>query len=623
MGFASDLIASVSMAALVAGETLTAGQMVALAADNTVYGVADPNNPATAPNWRSVLQAATATGVVSGSQSLNQSSGFLGPSKLTSPQSRISCQLANGNVAIAYADTTASGNVFISIVNQAGAQVLAPTKIVAAGGGGAGGSINICALTGGGFAVCYFAGGATLSFQVFNAAGALQGTVNTTAPIVAGATSMAPLSNGNFAYCTFNTGKAGVSHGVISAAGAQVLPLTSLGSTVTPQSNLAIAGLSGGGYVVFFGTSSITTQVSAFTNAGAANGTVPNAIAMVNGSAPILNIVGLSGGGFSLAINCTNTSTTGLTAQVYNAALVQQGANIALSTTSTTGQPPMMCPSTNGSVYVAWGGGTTTVNVAKIGANGAQIGATFNPTVSGSPTVAMLTISPQPDDGCFVYVAGTSTIHAAVPISPTLTQTTTSFTITAPIVGSGGVDCYVYAGNQFSPGMTVNITLCSAATNALWNNAWAYSVQKAQVIGVSDSAAGAGASIQVQYGGKAQLTTGWLQPYMMEGVGYSSINVVGQQVTMQPQPQTKACGVIGGVLNSSISFTAPVDCNVAINWWSANGGSAVTVNGTIINASLTSTALAGLSQVYVAEATTIVIGSTGTTAGAFSSYVEV
>lgn len=614
----SDLSSSVSMAALTAGENLSLGSPVSLAADGTLYGVVDPNNPANIPAWRPMNQANTAYAVPLSSTSAYSVSSRTTQSNSTNLQCfDTSCQLTNGNIAKCYSQTGSPYNIYIAVFDQHGDTVL-PETIVSAGISTSPGYTNICALTGGGFAVSYYNSSGFLTFQTFTAAGVSTGSFVTSVSSNK-SVAMDGLSNGSFAVSYVG---GGVFAGIFSSICAQVMAITQISAISTSQVSVGQCALTGGGVVFYYiiGTSGSVSAFQIYSNTGTQ--TLAQTVVPIVGNTSIyLNCVALTGGGFAVSLGDTNTASTGVTAAVYNAAGAQQGANIVLSTTATGNAQPWMCASSGGSVYIAYM--DTNLKVAKIGANGVQIGSTITPTTAASPGNPA-TIVPDTADGClFLHSSGSNPNVYGVPLTSALAQQYPAFTISVPnnpvVIGA-----FVAAAGVYSPTMT--FTLAMEYNSGTYLNWYAYRVQKAQVIGVTQAAVTSGNPANMQFVGKINLGTAFVQPYEVVTAANNVLTVVGNRAEITKLAPTKETGYIGAVSGSgSVTFTAPTDCMVSINWTASAASGTVQVNNVPVGGNTLSTSQStfGVATVYMAASTSITILASATGVSFVASFVEV
>ena len=514
--FTSNFLNSPSQltAAINAGEAVQAGDLIAVGADGNGYWINDPTL-AVGPLWRPFSQAATANMVPIGANTVVAASAD-GPSGGYFPLAAISAKLANGNIVVVWSNTGSPYNVFFAIYTAVGILVVSPT-VVGAGLNIGGTLVSVAALTGGGFAIASQTSSGYVAVNSYNAAGVLQGSAATT-DTPTSSVAVVGLANGSFAVNYITTGsvcRSAVYSSTCAVVAAAFNVIT--GGPSTSQSAVAIAALTGGGfvilaatvagsssnpvaYVVYSNTGSVVTAQTTFTNSY--SGQYPSAVA-------------LTGGGFALAVNETGSSSVGMKVGAYSATGVLQGSVVSLDTTANLGGMPMAASATSGGFYVMWNSAAVP-SVAKFTSGGVQVGSTLalSAGAGGGGTSFPWALAPSPDDGALAILSNGSNAIAVV-VSPTVTQTYPYSSIAIPnSVFNFGAYVAAAGGNAVSQ----YFSLVTLYNNGVVMNAYAYQVQQAQFQGVATAATAKGSSIPIQITGAVPTRLYFSQPYQWDKV---------------------------------------------------------------------------------------------------------
>ena len=551
----------------VAGEAVAKGQIAVLGADGMVYYALDPS--VSGANMRPVVNTSAQSfpAVV-----VNTSLGSA-PLAGTSQMVLASCVLSNGNFVLAWQDY-ASGNVELQILSPLGVAVAGPTVVAAGQGNTDGNSVQLQAIPGGGFFIV-FASLLSSTYYVRFAAYANTGAVaiapTTVDTFVTGGNygvlsiGAALLSNGSIAiaYAQYgNTAAASIArYAVLSSTGAVVSAAATLAANSTAVSAtgpavvplIAVAALSGGGFVVHYQLWQVGAYFQRFNSTGVLQGAATQVLASSAGSL-WLYAIGLTGGGFALAVFPGVAAKTYV--YLYNATGVAQGSAAVTASASNNVCTFQFAAMPDGTLVYAvtfqasgTAGQAQTIQVGRVTAAAALVGGTpitLTPTAKSYGNAASyVSIVPLPDGTVFLtYPDNTSglmacaTINAGftgLQIQPTTIGNTSSnnpaavancpaLVLTNPIKATSPIIMVPFAALQ--TGSQVNFGfLC-----------FIQSMQQFTPIGVFVAAALQGAATSIQYTGAAPLATGFIQPYNVNAQGNSppgvKMSIVGNMAAL-------------------------------------------------------------------------------------------
>src|SRR5471030_1764304 len=165
--FLSDFLSSANTAStsFTAGEAVAAGQVAVLGADGFGYYAVDPATPFALA--RPIFNATAQQNLLMAALS----APFSGVAGWTNANPLAMAILTNGNTMVAWSNGT---NILFGIYSPAGVLQGSATTVAGSTVSTLGAYVCACALSGGGFAICWYAPNgtsATPSFAIFNNAG--------------------------------------------------------------------------------------------------------------------------------------------------------------------------------------------------------------------------------------------------------------------------------------------------------------------------------------------------------------------------------------------------------------------------------------------------------------------
>lgn len=518
------------------GEAVQQGQLAVIGADNLAYYAVDPAT--ISASLRPVLNPAPITNGLQIPVTQLAASAILG----TTDPTMAGCVLGNGNYVLAWQTTT---SLQFGIYSSTGALQGAIQTVGTPAGNYKG--LYAAALTSGGFALSFNDATANPKYAVFDNAGNVVKALSTVEAIGVSPISlhMVALTGGGFVIGYFNGTTFSFRYavfdntGAVVKAGSQVVAGTAISNY---SQSVSVAALAGGGFVVTCATTNGTNsnvQFGRYNAAGVLQGAVTSAGTNTSTSGGFIRTAGLTGGGFAILINGTGV---GCVASIWNAAGVQQGANITLSATAVAIYPSnddvVALPNGN-AAFVCSGVGSGDKAVAYVnGTNGALVA-----SLLGSQTGGTL--------GSSIGVTALSTngIAIASPGVVTTVDANCNLIAATPVAGmTAGTYNNSVVLQVTNPLRASAVTFVVATSGAnVWQTIVNAFVQKYTPIGVFTASAAQGQAAPVQYIGNATLATAFQQPYAINAQGNSppgqKMNIVGNSAILYgiqaPSAQTQ------------------------------------------------------------------------------------
>ena len=520
MAYLSDFFGKSASGSFTAGEAVSAGQIAVVGADGLAYYAVDPS--ITGSSLRPIAQAVSVYCSPQSPTATITTAAYTASNLITIAGGLLS----NGNFVVAWT-LAGSYNLQFAIYNPSGQQQGSTVTVATSSASGVGVPLSIAVLSGGGFAIGYANTSGYPSVATYSNTGAV-----VAAPAVIESTSQtnviscAPLNNGGFAVA-YSYSSTNVGFATYNSSGVQQVAPTLVSSTSTASITsygVSVCGLSGGGFVVAYGTSNGTNGQGYFrvyTNAGVAGVQTAVGIAQ-NGSSVGCSVTSCSlpAGGFVVGVWGGNVSGDA-SVNLYNAAGTLQGASFNLAMTENYLSPYAITLAPFGTGYAAgWGG----LNLSRFDNTGTQIGTTLT---SGVPSFGGITATS--DGGLLIlgtttfvkYTSGFVQSGATVNLSGIGTSNGGGFVTSLSNPVRPAAQTYVVAGNNNG-----------IVSFGIFNDF----VQKYTPVGVYASAAAQGASATIQYAGNSTLSTGFAQPYSINAQGNNppgqKMSVLGTRVTL-------------------------------------------------------------------------------------------
>lgn len=516
---------------VVAGEAISAGDLVTLSEDNLAYYAVEPRLPGAAvrPVYRPVAAtnvAVTPVTTVSNSIATNYNNNIA------------QAVLSNGNVVLVWVESSSPYNVRFGIYNNFG-QLQGAIGTVGTTPSSSS-EISVAAIPSGGFVIAYCSS-TDPKFSIFNNLGAVivaqtsvQSSGNNSRSVA-----VTVLSNGNIAiaYLIQNSTIYEPSYAVFSPAGTVVKAAASL-NTPTAQSSsvhaVDMCALVGGGFVVSYYIAPGVVNCRRIDNVGTYQGSeiaVFTAFGVINGFS---YLKALTGGGFVVGAYANNTT---FRASVYNASGVLQGSQITLDSAASYYFGALAIVSFSSGNWSAIWNTQNQVRAQSFSATGTATGGAvilFSSSYNYGAVVAAVSASDE-----LAIIAGITS--GSNPANLIVTDSALNVKSLGSTSDFGNLSSSLILASYF-PFSAFSSTASSLFVTSVNGSNLVSGVRTGYVpacvpMGVAIAGAPKGGSVPVQITGNTTLRTGFTQPFSIDTNGNlppgQRMSIIGNQAILQ------------------------------------------------------------------------------------------
>ncbi|WP_395612812.1 beta strand repeat-containing protein, partial [Allosphingosinicella sp.] len=448
----------------------------------------------------------------------------------------------------------------LSVVNTAPMamiqQTIAASTAVSPPGNGGREFAGLAGLTGGGYVVVWDstesdADGAGVMAQRYDASGAALGgatLINTATAGYQGYPAVTSTSDGGYIVAWQSAGQDGGGFGIYAqrfdASGVAQGTEFRVNTTVAgDQEQIAMAGLSGGGFVITWDGNGAGDTQGIFAQRYDANGVALGGEVLVNGSTGLTqlypSIAALTGGGYVITWQSSDANGSGVFAQRFSAGGVAQGGETLINSTTTgTQETPSIAALANGGYVIVWTGAgfgeAQGIFAQRFDANGVAQGGEFSVNTWStnsdiSPAVAALA------DGGFLVTWTSGSTLTARRFASDGTALGASFQVATSVSFGSAYTAGVAGFADGSYGVawsTGNVLLSRYATTLSATEQAATSLKGAIVVGNSDSTNGA-VTVTLAVGYGILNVTAGTSGAAVSGSGTNSVQLTGTLAQIQ------------------------------------------------------------------------------------------
>ena len=536
-----------TVATVTAGEAISKGSIVSVAQDGLAYYTGDPTVTSTVSrpvynptetyttynqNTNYILNADGTKPLLRGSASIS-SAYSVTPTAI----------LSNENTVVVWQDSSPS-TIRFALVSTSNIQIGNPINVTTATGSATMYSFSVAALTGGGFAIGVLTDVSPYGqYAVYdnngNVVKALTtiSATNITAYASTSNIQVAALSNGGFVLVYQTQNVNGVYFSIYDATGTVTTASTAIASGVPVAAGginvRAFTATQGGGFIVTYATSATGSRIIKYSNAGAI---VVASQQIGAGNSSYSTCLILSNGGFATASSTLSSTSGQITITCFNASgtqLYQGNPGTAVQGTFY----PFMANLSNGNFAVSIGNQTTNTDLAyfySTGSSSSYYAYVLHATIAlGNQANQNATLLTNPSGGVIYITQGLSAYYFDANCTLINTSTYPSTKFVASLTSGSA---YVLNTSLGVKGSTTFIyaNFEKTTTNLVTGYVVPY-IPKVIPIGVSATSVSSGSQFQIITSGYASLTSPFSLPYTAnaQSLNGQKLNVIGSSVNLQ------------------------------------------------------------------------------------------